>query len=420
MLGPIPASSLPLDQQQALAVRFAPALRFDPAEEFFPCSPRLWLEAEKQRSFATVAQYLQLSLPEKLARATVFFRVYEEGRNRVIEYWFYYPFNRYRAGAGLLPFSSDVSHANDLEFIFLVLEPAGVETEDWRVVRIVASAHRINNLHRFLPDEPRPSHIRFLVERGSHANCPDLDDDGSYTPAREGRSSQKIVWGIRDSGSTWAWTDQARRVRSPGSAIDLNSPHPVFGVAPTYRLEPVEVLAGEKERILAAAPENHRNWATRLFGNSEGRSAALVLPPSHENYGRIGRAENNHIIGERGLLLGITPILHYATGLAGGRFSVPTQSRFVPDLVLQGQAMISGDGNDYYQAEVLGYYPIDALTNFFGGVALLGDSLDFDDRQVDWLAGVEWRVGHFRFRQAFRSTGPVSSAWCDFRVCYLF
>ena len=87
--------------------------------------------------------------------------------------------------------------------------------------------------------------------------------------------------------------------------------------------------------------------------------------------------------------------------------------------MLDAQLFLTTEGNDFYAAEILGYYPIDTLSKLFIGGGWITNSLSAERRQFNLVTGVEFSLGRFRFRNAFRSSGAVSPASIDFRV-YLF
>lgn len=93
-------SDLPVQTQREFAVRFAPSLVFGPDEAYFPCDPFRVDGASFQRTPTAqdlaalrnrAETYRGLSLEEKMARATLFFRAYRHNADGiVVEYWTYY------------------------------------------------------------------------------------------------------------------------------------------------------------------------------------------------------------------------------------------------------------------------------------------------------------------------------------------
>lgn len=422
-LAPLLASGIPADAQRRTALQFAPVLVFHSEEKYFPCSPELWRTREGSE-VVSGSSHDAVSLEEKAGKAVVFYRVFDRGSKRIVEYWLYYPYNSYRAGGGLFPFWSDTSHFNDLEFIFLVLGRKPLR-DDWSVEQIISSAHNINNIHRVGAAEA-PRRLQFLVELGSHAMAPDLDADGRFTPESEGRSNSKVVWGVRDYGNIWArYSPSFSSIRTTPSAVFLypegsDAPVPPLSRQFAYRLEGVDGITDRAMEWMHRLPKNSRSWVARIFGKSDGRSPSLAIPPLHPNFGKPGRAEHNQAALERNLFIGYTPILYDYTLLAGYRYTQSSHSRHIPDAVLDSYALWCGDGNDYYEVQMTGTYPVDAISSLFGGFSILTDSITFDDRQMDWVGGLEVRLNRFRFRSTFRGTGKVSSAWMDFRLLWFF
>lgn len=424
MAGAIPGAprELPPEEQRDLALQFAPILVFHPDEKYLPCSPEIW---KSDSAGPNPSEYESWSIAEKSRQAVIFYRAFSQRERAVVEYWIYYTYSAYRAGGGLFPFWSDASHPNDLEFIFLILERDSL-SETWKVAKTISSAHRTNNVHKVGSSDLRTNRLRFLVELGSHAAAPDLDENGSFDPSVEGQSSSKLTWGVRDSGNIWARYSPSFSSPRTGPDTILLCPEGAIPKLPfsprrvTYRLRSTEELEASLMEWNNRLPKGSRSWIAQAFGKPDGGSLSLALPASHENFGKPKRAEHNRAALERGFFVGYTPILYDYTLLAGARYTYPTPSRYLPDAVFDAYALVCGDGNDYYEVQVVGSYPIDAISSLFAGGAVLGDSIGFDDRQFDWVAGLEVRLNRFRFRPCFRRTGSVSSAWLDFRLMWFF
>jgi len=457
-------------QQLELAEHFAPVLVFHRDEEFFPVSPLFPLELDSSASagesevrakpsLAAVlgdvdtrtAAYRSFPLQRKAALAKVFFQAYpfsESGEQLVVvEYWFYHLQNTYRATGGIFPVRVDASHPNDMEHLFLVLRPRSVDlagstglprgADDYAVKTIYASAHHgtlPNNAYEFAPGQELTRPPRVLVELGSHALAVDIDVDGRFTPGVDSTWNGKFVWGIRDSGKTWARYDPSymdpRRedssvVFAHGRDADVSSQAQLEPASYRYRLEHATSVSSAFQEFDASSAELDEAfkvdvaWPKRLFGRSDGGPEKLFIPAEHENFGDPKQLEQGYARRERGLTFGYTNILYSATFVLGGRYAFVNNSKLVPDLMLEGQVLLTGEGNDYYEVSALGYYPIDTVTNFFVGGSLITDDIRFDKRQYDLLGGLEFRLSSFRFRVAYRSTGAVSRAAIDFRALYL-
>ena len=162
----------------------------------------------------------------------------------VFEYWFYYVRNEYRVRSNVLPLWMSSSHPNDLEHIHLVLRE---EYGEYVVDEAYASAHEGKiPANRYKYQSARHAGpTRFLVELGSHALAPDIDEDGVFTPGTDGNSGSKMLWGIRDKGYTWPrYRKSYMTVRSSGNAIVFSHGKTAAGAVDasgfSYRLVPVD------------------------------------------------------------------------------------------------------------------------------------------------------------------------------------
>src|SRR5688572_420406 len=376
-------------EQTRLAEPFAPVMVFHSEEQYFPTSPLFTLKPQARASLrsqlgtpeARNEAYRNLPLPEKADLSTVFYRAYPAwtaGEPVVIlEYWFYYVHNEYRVRGNILPFWFDGSHANDLEHIHLVLrsesagpvrlypEPSSGELK-FTVSEVYASAHEGKipaNRYQYR-DKRQEGPTRFLVELGSHALAPDVDADGLFVPGKDGDSGSKVLWGIRDRGLTWPrYRTSYMTPRSDGNAI-------VFSFDPardrgdagssrhfSYRLVPVDSLSERFDELELSdserkhAFETDEFWFNRVFGKDNGRSDKLLVPPRAE---AGGDSVGVHGVssGERLFLVGTVLNVDEPGFFAGGRYSFLTSSRFVPDVLLQVDGIVTRN-NGYLTPQVL-------------------------------------------------------------------
>ena len=65
-------------------------------------------------------------------------------------------------------------------------------------------------------------------------------------------------------------------------------------------------------------------------------------------------------------------------------------------------------------------YPISVASKVMGGPSLLTNSLSFRQRQWDWVAGLETRLGHLQLYLGVRTTGSLNDEFLDFRLSYFF
>ena len=423
----------PSSVQAEFARAFSPRLLFHENERWFPCSPLRKLPA------ATLTAGQIIEEPG----AVVLYRAYpldgDPAGRAVVEYWLYYERNDYRGKSGLFLVWSDVSHPNDMEHIFLVLEPlppirpeANPSPGGYRVAKVLCGAHEINNIRRIEGGPEGPEHLDFLVELGSHSACPDLDRDGRYTPGVDGARRQKYCWGIRDRGRSWSWWraedadprvgPHAVRLREEADESDTS---PEWAMAVTYRLQPDAEVEAAFRRLAAENPGEaslaggSSSRFKHFFGLPDGNDRRLWMPSYHENYGDPGSMERNFTGRERGLMVGYTRFLHDYTLAVGARYGVCMGRGLVPDVILESQAFLTGDGRDFYSAEAAGYYPLDRISNVFAGGGCLSEDWLFRTVQPYAVAGAEIRLGNFRVRAAYRTGGSVSADQLDIRFSYL-
>jgi len=444
-------------EQARLAERFAPVLVFHSAEQYFPTSPLFQLKPDSNQSWKALLGtpdsrneiYRSLTLPEKSKLATVFYRAYPAWNSSepviILEYWLYYAQNDYRVRGNILPFWFDGSHPNDLEHIHLVLRAdsaerliAGsskpLETIDFAVEEVFASAHEGKipaNGYQYA-DGLHQGPTRFLVELGSHAMAPDIDEDGLFTPIADGDSGAKVLWGIRDSGMTWSrYQTSYMTPRSGGNAIVFSfdgHQEPLEDVRAdqhfTYRLASVDSLSRRFDQLQMTdeqrkrAFENQVFWFNRAFGKDNGRSDTLLLPSRAE----IG-GESVGILGvsssERLFLVGTVLNVDEPGFFAGGRYSFLTSSRFVPDLTLQMDGVLTRN-NYYLSPQFLFSYPLDGFTRVMVGQSLVSDSVTFDRVQWGWMGAIEIRLGDMRISAVTRKAGPGRPSAKEFRLFYGF
>jgi len=444
-------------EQSRLAAQFAPVLIFHPDEQYFPTSPLYPLNTEKLASplstlgtpESRIAAYRSLPLAEKEKLATVFYRAYPavvSGESVVVlEYWFYYVQNDYRVRGNILPFWMDGSHANDLEHVHLVLRP---ETRDgsrfsigplpgelsFSVKEAYASAHegKIPANRYAYRDTAKVGPTHFLVELGSHALAPDIDENGLFTPREDGDSGAKVLWGIRDRGYTWPrYKTSYMTPRGDGNAISFSYAGTTSAVESTpddrhlsYQLVPVDSLEERFARLELSddqrkhAFETEVFWFNRVFGKDNGRSDKLLMPPPAQAGGEsIGIRGVSSL--ERHFLVGTVLNLDDPGLFAGGRYSFLTRSRLLPDVMLQVDGVVTRR-DKYLSPQVMLSYPLDGFTRIMVGQSMVTDSLKFDQVQWDWVGAIEVRLGDMRISAATRSVGPLRTSAKEFRLFYAF
>jgi hypothetical protein len=457
------------EEQSLLAERYAPELVYHAEERYFPCNPLFPLELKAAgREFQPIdrdaavsllgttesrrASYLSLTMEEKADLATVYYFVYASKRQSrdivVIEYWLYYAQNVYRARAFILPLWFNTSHPNDLEHLKVILSVSSNDSFNrkdsysdlqFTIEEVYASAHEgmvpANRYRHF--DKNEADTIQFLVERGSHAGAADIDRDGRFTPGRDGDSGYKMIWGIRDKGVPWIRYSSSYMVpRSEQNSITLfhegsespqrsDSDRVLQGKRFTYRLMAVEKLYSDfadleltpKQR--KEAFESQVNWLLRAIGRSNGSSDQLLLPREPEGKENFLNTKT-FASTERGFMVGMTNLIEEPGVFVGGRYAFLNGKKYLPDLMLEADGILTTRGKGYLSTQFLLSYPIDATTKLMGGYGFVTDSVRFDRRQWDWIGAIEARLGFIRIYGATRTWGHIARSAVDFRVSYFF
>jgi len=238
------------DFNKKLAEKYAPILCFHKDEKYYPCSPLFWLEnGEYDNNRQNFEKGILALTPEErknkydelrkdgkhLQKAKIYYNVYQIKRGSkeyillskyiddidshskiyVIEYWFYYIYNEYHIGYKILKFKQN--HFHDMEHVFFIVaeneKVAGDEQDNIKsdnILLVVANAHEDstpNNIIILKATEHTPqSNIDIIVEKGSHASCPDIDGDGFVVACIDinDKRFNRIEWGIRDHGQPFS------------------------------------------------------------------------------------------------------------------------------------------------------------------------------------------------------------------------
>jgi hypothetical protein len=300
------------------------------------------------------------------------------------------------------------------------------------VQAIYTSAHEGTvPANRYVPSvEGLSVRPRILVELGSHASAPDIDQDGLFTPGVDGSSGYKMLWGIRDRGITWlnhspSYADPRTEENSlllfPDSAALEESNSRRFA----YQLVSVDELSEEFDRLGMSQSEREAIFETRIhwlkwvIGKSNGDSDKLLTPPSLDVQGdSVGL--DGFSSTERGIILGGTSLAESPGVYLGGRYGFLHGVKFLPDFVLELDGIFTTKGTTYLVTDFLLSYPISVSAKVLGGVGLLTDSIKFTNYQWDWSAGLEVRFGNIQFYGGVRSRGPVNGEVLDIRLAYFF
>ncbi|MCD6412327.1 hypothetical protein J7K91_01420, partial [bacterium] len=148
---------------------YAPNFWFDSEEKYFPCNPLEFnydenlneIPAEKVKE-----KYDRLTKEEKLNHFTVFYKVVDDKDQWIYEYHLYYVFNEFMN-----------EHYGDWERVDVY-----VDKISQKPVKVIGFAHNGSKTKIILAnnelDNPKTNHQRILVEKGSHASCPDGNYNG--------------------------------------------------------------------------------------------------------------------------------------------------------------------------------------------------------------------------------------------------
>ncbi|HEY6509987.1 MAG TPA: hypothetical protein VIY56_18320 [Vicinamibacterales bacterium] len=418
---PIALSS---SQQLSLARVFAPTLVFHADEQYFPTSsmPSSAADTAIEGWSSRLDQYRALSVQDKLGRAALAYRVFSRVQDGevevVIEYWCYYPYNAFTVRGGWLPFRMSGNHPHDLERLYLMLGPTGSawqdggDDENWaresfRVRGVVANAHDGSippNQYQAPDGESVASPVTVLVERGSHAMAPDLNNDGRFTPGVDSTVVSKLQWGIRDRGSTWRWYRESFMDGRGTSAVRLCGPAPTVDAVddpcPRYTLYPsdglqrwfqdLQLSEGDLHEVVGRTP-----WLVRTFGDF--RVEGLMVPADPADGQVLDKMLGRRSRTERGFVAGFTTVDHSPTVVVGRRAFWEVPARHAPDILAEAVAMFSSSGRTLVEATVWGSYRLDAITNVVIGLGWFSES-----ESASMTAGVEVRIGRFRIRPAWR------------------
>jgi len=329
--------------------------------------------------------------------------------------------------------------------VVLELDPKGsgnwteVQGTRVRLETIYTSAHEGNapaNRYDFASGGNQNAKQHVFVELGSHALAADANRDGMFTPGDDGESGYKILWGIRDRGYTWVrYNPDYMDRRNEGNALlfchqggtsegggELDA---CPGGSFSYRLVPVDELYRQFDLLDLSREEkrqvyeNKVHWMKRLFGKSNGNSEKLVLPPDTAPDKKKVAIEGFSAT-ERGMMVGVTTLISDPGFFIGGRYSFLHGSKIIPDVLLDAEGVLTIQGKGFFSTTIRASYPIDATTKAFGGVGLVTNSINFDNRQLDWLGGLEIRVGGVRVSIAGRTMGSLTESALDFRLYYFF
>lgn len=432
---------LSASERAAIGRAFAPVLVFHPLEEYFPTSPMFPFDSGDLPAFhdegmpdarmrlgnqpERVARYRALTDPEKLEHAALQYRVFSRvSRGRVevvVEYWCYYVFNSFTVRGAWFPYAVPDNHANDLERIYLVLTPlrgsilaAGVPADEawardaFRIARVIVNAHDGSippNQYDARPDEHLVPPLTVLVERGSHAMAPDINRDGRFTARADSTATTKLLWGIRDRGTTWgryrtSFMDgrgaSSVRLCAASTAIDAAEGCQPYALFPATELQQwfrtIDFSRVDRHQILGHTP-----WMIRAFGDV--RVEKLMVPSDPPDGRVLDKMLHRRAETDAGYVVGVTfSGAHVPTAVVGRRYfwSIPT--RYAPDVMAEAVALFPAGGRRMAEATVFGSYSVDAITNVLVGAGWFSSA----QAAGDVLLGLDLRIGRMRVRPTWR------------------
>jgi hypothetical protein len=427
----------------AIGRAFAPVLVFHPLEDYFPTSPMFPFDSDDLPAFqrasapavrellgsqpGRLAQYRALSSTGKIAHAAIQYRVFSRlNRGRVevvVEYWCYYVFNAFTVHGAWLPYRVPDNHPNDLERIYIVLAPVqgssmgmGTRTaadEDWarralRIARVITNAHDGSvppNQYDVARGEVVAPPITVLVERGSHAMAPDINRDGRFTSSADSTATTKLLWGIRDHGSTWGRYRSSFMDGRGESAVRLchSSTASTEALAcQRYVLYPINDLQEWFSAVHFSQNDLHNivgqtPLLVRAFGDV--RVERLMIPSDPPDGHVLDAMLHRRARTEAGFVVGFTSTgAHVPTLVAGRRYFWDVQSRYLPDVVAEAVVLFPAGGRRMAEATMFGSYSVDAITNVVVGVGWLSSA----HASADTLIGLDLRIGRLRVRPTWR------------------
>lgn len=420
-----PLLELTTEQKTTLAHAFAPTLVFHLEEDYFPVSSFDSVKGDGpvEHWESRVAQYRALSQEDKLRRAALAYRVFSRVRDGqtevVVEYWCYYVYNAFTVRGAWLPYRVAGNHANDLERLYLVLRStrpgSPVESgsddawarETFRIHAVVANAHDGSippNQYTARNGTSVALPVNVLVERGSHAMAPDLDNDGRFTPGIDSTDTRKLQWGIRDHGSTWGWYRRSYMDGRNESAVRLCGPTPEGGTPRTdcspYALYQANELQRWFQDLQLSTADRHAvvgrtSWLVRTFGDIHVEE--LMVPKDPANGRVLDKMLHRRVSSESGFAAGFTTVDHSPAIVVGRRDFWEIASRRSPDVLTEIVGLLPSRGPALLETTVWGSYSLDAITNLMVGVGWFSEA-----KSLSPILGTEVRIGRFRVRPSWR------------------
>jgi hypothetical protein len=104
---------------------------------------------------------------------------------------------------------------------------------------------------------------------------------------------------------------------------------------------------------------------------------------------------------------------------AGWRWTAASGSRLLPDFVFDATVLLDTAGGGRYEQNLLGAYPLDAITTVVAGASVRSQALStLKGSEVDPAAGLEFRLGRWRVRAI--GLHHAHRTWADYRLTFVF
>ncbi len=248
------------------------------------------------------------------------------------------------------------------------------------------------------------SPVTVLVERGSHAMAPDVNQDGRFTPGIDSTEARKLQWGIRDTGATGSRYRASFMDDRDASAQRLCGPTEARRVeldaCPRYALysaddlqswfQGFELSPRERDDILGRS-----SWWVRTFGDVE--LETLMVPPDPPDGSVLDAMVRRRIRGQTGFVAGLTAAAGSPALIIGQRYFWNVGAHRAPDVAAEAVALVSVAHRPFIEGTLWASYTIDAITN-----VVIGGGWFSEHQGADIAAGTDLRVGRFSVRPTWR------------------
>ena len=244
--------------------------------------------------------------------------------------------------------------------------------------------------------------VTVLVEYGSHAMAPDIDNDGRVTMGVDVNATAKFLWGIRDHGEGGVryrptfTDDRTLGLRLCGPDVSDTGE----GCA-VYALQPAEPMQRWFDSLRWTDDARNRivgrtAWPVRWFGDADIED--LLIPRDRADHNVISEMTDRRAKQEGGLTIGSTIGRRTSPPAIGVRWAWMTPGRVTPDVLAAGRVLVDTRGTSGFDASLLGFYQLDVVTKAVAGISWTDARHRIDGRAWDVVVGVEFRMGRLRVR----------------------